>query len=275
MKNTSNWMHSRFAVVLSLLLIGLGFTGIAQVKSDVLASVANPASGDTIRVQIHVDMSGQAAPEDKLGSFTSTIDWDPAVLAFVGHSGVLQGYTGVVNEANVSTGQLRFNGANINGVGGSFDIIELTFACIGGLGSQTLLDLEYSAMAATTFNSLLENLTVNDITIVLDPSVDIAADEIATAIPEAYELFQNYPNPFNPSTQINIALPASGHVSLKIYDIAGREVAVLLDEQMLPGTYQLNWEAKDVGGYQLSSGIYLYRLQAGQFSETRRMILLR
>jgi len=87
-------------------------------------------------------------------------------------------------------------------------------------------------------------------------------------LPSIYMLKQNYPNPFNPSTNINFTLPNAEFVTLKIYDILGREVTTLINEEMNAGNYTKIWDAKN-----LSSGVYFYKLQAGKFSETKKMIL--
>jgi len=85
-----------------------------------------------------------------------------------------------------------------------------------------------------------------------------------------YLLSQNYPNPFNPSTNINFTLPNTEFVTLKIYDILGKEVATLINEELNAGNHTKIWDAKN-----LSSGVYFYKLQAGKFSETKKMILVR
>ena len=96
------------------------------------------------------------------------------------------------------------------------------------------------------------------------------------ALPESFELQQNYPNPFNPSTMIKFNIPAlasgsgADKVTLKVYDVRGKEVATLVDEQKAPGAYEVEFNA---GG--LSSGIYFYRLQAGSFRAMRKMILMK
>lgn len=90
-------------------------------------------------------------------------------------------------------------------------------------------------------------------------------------LPEKYSLSQNYPNPFNPSTKINYSLPVEGNVSLKIYDILGREVRTLINnETKTAGEYTINFDARD-----LPSGIYIYRLQAADFVQVKKMILLK
>lgn len=89
-------------------------------------------------------------------------------------------------------------------------------------------------------------------------------------IPVDYSLSQNYPNPFNPSTKINYAIPASSKVNLVVYDVLGRTVKVLVNEFQNAGTYSIDFNAES-----LSSGVYFYRLTSGQFSETRKLLLLR
>jgi len=88
--------------------------------------------------------------------------------------------------------------------------------------------------------------------------------------PKEFTLFQNYPNPFNPSTKISWQSSVSGHKTLKVYDVLGNEVATIVDEYKLAGGYEVDFNAGS-----LSSGVYFYKLQAGSFTETKKMILLR
>jgi hypothetical protein len=88
--------------------------------------------------------------------------------------------------------------------------------------------------------------------------------------PEQYALEQNYPNPFNPTTVISYQLPVAGGVKLAVYDVLGCEVAVLVNETEMPGSHEVKFDA--IG---LSSGVYFYRLKAGDFVETKRLLLLR
>jgi hypothetical protein len=89
-------------------------------------------------------------------------------------------------------------------------------------------------------------------------------------IPKQYSLGQNYPNPFNPSTTISFNLPSRSSVTLKIYDMLGKEIASLVNEELPPGAYSRTWNASGI-----SSGVYFYHLKAGAFTETKRLILLR
>ncbi len=102
-----------------------------------------------------------------------------------------------------------------------------------------------------------------------DPStkVDEKKDE---TIPSTYALEQNYPNPFNPSTTIAFALPKPSEVALKIFDASGREVATLVEGNLPAGRHEVILDASP-----FSSGVYFYRLQAGEFSRTRRLMLVK
>ena len=91
-----------------------------------------------------------------------------------------------------------------------------------------------------------------------------------TEIPSNYFLKQNYPNPFNPSTKISYSIPAISFITLKVYDLLGNEVATLVNEEKPSGTYEVEFSA--IG---LTSGIYFYKLTAGNFSETKKMILMK
>lgn len=102
-----------------------------------------------------------------------------------------------------------------------------------------------------------------------DPIV-LAVEELSAGLPTEFHLSQNYPNPFNPSTRIEIRVPKAGPVSLKVYDLLGREVASLVDETMEPGSYAVAWDARG-----LASGVYLYKLAAEGYSDVRKMVIMK
>ena len=91
-----------------------------------------------------------------------------------------------------------------------------------------------------------------------------------TELPETFRLEQNYPNPFNPSTTISFSMPKADNVELKVYDLLGREVATLISGFRVAGSYRMDFNASH-----LSSGVYIYRLQAGDFVESKRMTLIK
>ncbi|MGB2959551.1 MAG: T9SS type A sorting domain-containing protein, partial [Bacteroidota bacterium] len=101
--------------------------------------------------------------------------------------------------------------------------------------------------------------------------------EAEETVPATYALSQNYPNPFNPSTQIQYELPAANHVSLRVYDILGREVAELVNGRQSAGRHTVTFDAQQTGrgGMSLSSGVYIFRLKAGDYLATRKMMLVK
>ena len=126
-----------------------------------------------------------------------------------------------------------------------------------------LTHVSYFSSGITFSDYLDASLTNNTLTeISTPPNTDT---RIATLL-----LFQNYPNPFNPSTSISFSLPSESFVTLKVFDILGREVAVLVSEKLPAGNHTQQWHAKN-----LPSGVYIYRLQAGTFTQTRKLVLLK
>ncbi len=101
----------------------------------------------------------------------------------------------------------------------------------------------------------------------------IGIEPVYSSIPENYKLHQNYPNPFNPITKISFEIPVNntaGLTKLIIYDVAGREVSVLVNEQLQPGKYEIDWDAEN-----FTSGVYFYTLSTGNFKETKKMLLIK
>jgi hypothetical protein len=92
------------------------------------------------------------------------------------------------------------------------------------------------------------------------------------SIPTEFKLEQNYPNPFNPETTISYKVQAASRVSLKVYDLLGREVATLVDEYKQPGSYNCKWKMENG---ELTSGIYFYSLKSGSYSQTKKLILMK
>ncbi|MBU0985391.1 MAG: T9SS type A sorting domain-containing protein [candidate division Zixibacteria bacterium] len=101
----------------------------------------------------------------------------------------------------------------------------------------------------------------------LDPAAKPAGDQL----PDRYSLAQNYPNPFNPTTTIDFDLAASKLVSLEVFNIQGRKVRTLIDEVLFSGSHSVQWDATDDAGEQVATGVYLYRLTAGDFTQTKKM----
>jgi hypothetical protein len=97
-----------------------------------------------------------------------------------------------------------------------------------------------------------------------------AVQKLGSEIPSNYKLFQNYPNPFNPETKIKFDITKTGNTIIKIYDAAGAEIKTLINEQLQPGTYEAEWD-----GSNYPSGVYFYKFITSNFSETKKMVLIK
>ncbi len=103
----------------------------------------------------------------------------------------------------------------------------------------------------------------------------ISVDEIYGRIPSSFALFQNYPNPFNPSTIINYSLPNESAVTITIYDMLGKEIDQLISQKQPSGKHSIQWNGIDHDGNIASAGIYLYQITAGDFVQTKKMVLMK
>ncbi len=99
--------------------------------------------------------------------------------------------------------------------------------------------------------------------------------KLSDAMPRSFGLNQNYPNPFNPTTSIEFSIPMTSHARLEVYNLLGEKVNVLIDRNLPAGRYSVTWGGDDLAGQPASSGIYFYRLTAGDFSYTRKMMLVK
>jgi hypothetical protein len=103
----------------------------------------------------------------------------------------------------------------------------------------------------------------------------IDSDRTTKGLPAEFSLSQNFPNPFNPETTINLALPVDAHVTLNIYNISGQLVRTLKRERLSAGYHVIKWDGKNNNDRRVGSGIYFFRIQAGAYAETKRMVLLK
>jgi hypothetical protein len=101
-------------------------------------------------------------------------------------------------------------------------------------------------------------------------AVPTSIESGVTRQPGKYALYQNYPNPFNPTTKVNYELPITNYVELSIYNLIGQKIVTLVSEKQKAGHYQVEWDASS-----LSSGIYYYQITAGEFVQTKKMILIK
>ncbi|MBZ0184003.1 MAG: S8 family peptidase [Melioribacteraceae bacterium] len=196
-------------------------------------------------------------------------------------SGTEFGYYGIDNNASGQISMYDANGFSksekwttlSNGVtetaAGPTDVSAVISAGPYSIPADSKVTVAFALAAGEDMNSLRAAIQESRSTynsIILPTSVD----ENELEIPNKFTLEQNYPNPFNPATSIEFSVPSNEYVSLKVFDILGREVITLVNEQKSAGRYQISFDASD-----LSSGIYIYRLNAGAHTAIKKMMLLK
>lgn len=105
-------------------------------------------------------------------------------------------------------------------------------------------------------------------------SATFSLDE-SNGLPATFGLAQNYPNPFNPTTEISFSLPANQYVELDIFNVLGQKVRSLVNQDMTAGEHTVMWDGRNTGGATVSSGVYFYRIAAGDFTDTKKMMMLK
>jgi hypothetical protein len=153
--------------------------------------------------------------------------------------------------------------------------------------NPTPLTISASLINSITFPGdttllITENNSSGTITIPLDSIQQISFQSSVTdvtkqgsTLPKQFSVSQNYPNPFNPSTIINYALPRSSLVTIKIYNVLGQEVRTLVNSELQAGNYTVQWNGDNNTGRSVASGIYIYRVAAGQTVKTMKMMYLK
>ena len=217
---------------------------------SIIVASAKGSSGQivTIPISVPLDLAGVRSAEMKLNYNSSAMK----VLS--------------VNTTNLTK---DFMVASNIGDGS----VAIAMACGDGLekGGQ-ILSVEVEILQSSADLSVrLENVSFNDQKINSVTSVG----GNSTELPTSYNLLQNYPNPFNPTTTIEYQLPQTGFVELTVYDITGREVSTLVSTIQNAGYYRVNWNAADNRGNKVASGVYMYRMTAGSFTQIKKMMLLK
>ena len=208
-----------------------------------------------------------------------TIKYDPAGnqqwISFYNGGGVPDGYSAndiaIDNSTNLYITGTIYSTADISTVKYNSSGVFQWAASYNGSGNG----LDYGAFTGVdaagkifTSGNSIGNGTGNDIAIIKYSSASIGIHNVSGEFPYGYSLAQNYPNPFNPETIINYQISAFGNVSLKVFNVLGDQVAVLVNEKQGPGTYQVKFNGRG-----LNSGVYFYKLVTGSFSETKKMLL--
>jgi len=135
-----------------------------------------------------------------------------------------------------------------------------------GIGKELAVDDHFIAVADESGVLFLQGST--------EP-VAVDDDAPSDMIPATFDISQNYPNPFNPVTSIEYSIPSKSHVTIEVLNILGRRVAILVDEEKAAGNYRIVWDGVDANGVRVSSGIYLYHFRAGDYVESKKMMMVK
>ena len=176
-----------------------------------------------------------------------------------------------INSINVIDNiQLNGNGIILNDINDAEGVAIIEFAHFGDLN----LPIGFNFKAGTA-----EDLDVRVTYALFDDNYNLLDEKDSVVnrvfIPEEFSLKQNYPNPFNPKTAIQFSLPVDSHVELVIYDVNGKIVNEIINYNMVTGNYKVVWDGKNTGGAIVGSGIYFYRIKAGAFVASQKMIFLK
>jgi photosystem II stability/assembly factor-like uncharacterized protein len=218
-----------------------------------------------------------------------TVDPDSANVAYVTQSGYLE--DNFLSHLNKTT---DFGGSWVN-IGAGLPAVPLNDIVVdpryrGYLYVATDLGVEYSSDAGATWNALgtgMPEVPVHDLALhpptnkllafthgrsayALDLSSITSVTSLRGAVAGEFQLDQNYPNPFNPTTTLRFSIPSPQFVTLRIYDTIGREVSILVNEELQPGSYTVQWNATA-----MASGVYFCRLNSGNSVQTKKMLLIR
>ncbi len=221
------------------------------------------------------------------GYYGNTINWASSITLFP--TGNMTGINFTVNKTVNPGGPRMVSGGVFASVGGAgltdarvyarigSTYYNMGYSVTGGAYSVANLpsgnyELECDRMG---FRSAIRDVTVGGVNLdtinfYLSNISPIGITNQSLYVPASYKLMQNYPNPFNPTTNIRFDIPKESRVKISIFDVLGREVDVLVDQQMKPGTYKVDWRAD-----KFSSGLYFYRLVTNDYVDVKKMILVK
>lgn len=227
------------------------------------------------------------------GYYVSTTDWQQASKIIPLQN--LNNTNGLVDRINNTSGQYIVSGQVYqNGPSDAATIplkdaiiyvlqgsVYKNFGITNSIGQYTAAKLAPGTYTFTSrrlgFAPVTQNVTITNSNL---QNIDfnfgspIAVEVISAVVPKDFSLSQNYPNPFNPTTNLKFSVPEKGLVNLTIYDALGRIVETLVNSELNPGTYKAGWSATG-GAKNYPSGVYFYKLTTGEFSETKKMVLLK
>jgi hypothetical protein len=186
----------------------------------------------------------------------------------------------VTSNAQITSVQSNIKGMDVFSgmVDGEFRVglIDMTGEAVIPAGQQEVVTISYRGEGPIELKNAIvvgEDASKMNVTITSKGVVEGAG--VSSALPKAFSLSQNVPNPFNPTTAIAYAVPQPTHVKLEVMNVLGQTVRTLVDQYKAAGNYTVVWDSRDNNGQSVASGIYLYCLTAGEYAETRKMVLMK
>jgi len=237
------------------------------------AVLSDPQTADN-EADVVIVVGDSANPVVNLFGVSFVVRYDPQQLRVVS---VLQGdflganlpiwFTHVDSTAGkISIGMSRAGVPQGMSGAGALAMIRMRTATSANIGSVTQIVIEEVAANDPSGNPIELVAQGTDIVVAINHHAEI---------PAQYALMQNYPNPFNPETVIEFALPQPGHVKLEVYNVLGQRIRTLINERVEAGVKTIKWNGRNDAGQQVPSGVYLYRMEAGSFFATRKLVLMR
>lgn len=250
-------------------------TSAPKSEKDQIASLSHPSSsalsltvgnGQKISEQKYRLPLVLHTTDEEVNTLCFTLEYDPKQLRFnlVQNANLPPDFIVVINETE--TGKIHFAMAGVEGMSTDNHLLDLVFEL-----------QEETSLAEVTLTRAL----VNDQNVLQASNRGGTVDNLATGsgIPKAFELFPNYPNPFNPETTIKFGIPGSTservQVTLRIYNLQGKLVRTLVNEEKQPGYHSITWNGTDDAGNTAPSGLYLFVLKSGQFKSVRKALFLK
>lgn len=266
--------------VWTFICTGVGFS---QIMATLTLPDTSASLGDTIAIPITL------STDSIIGLAQFVVEFDTSIIHFqnavVGKD--VPGFTLMQNPnlpfATTISGTndnvlIQVSGGGSNTVSGQRkEMAKLMFAAVSSSGNSSLsFDQTANHSYLTTIE--LKDIAGSNINFV-NGSLELVPTDVKPgekiAAPSSYILYQNYPNPFNPETRINYELPYSVRVTIKVINLLGQEVRILVDRKKPAGYFEVLWDGKDTSGQRVSSGVYLYRMEAGDFVQIKRMLLFK
>ncbi len=247
----------------------IGAYGGPYADSSQLRSNESSISIDSLTASVSdtVQVVMQAKKIKGIAQFNIALSYDPSMVKIIDAKTITAAKSFTLEMRNQNPGSINLILRNSKGVAvDEGELIELSFVIRSNKTAGT--ELKFDSVNVVEENSTQHKISdLNNCKINISPTGII--DEINSQSVD-FSLYQNYPNPFNPSTKIRYEIPTATKVTIKIYSILGKEVETLFEGERLPGKYSLEWNAKNY-----SSGVYFYNLKAGNFVQTKKMILIK